>query len=36
MDLGERGWEGLEWMHLAEDREQWWAAVNTIMKFRVP
>jgi hypothetical protein len=27
---------GVEWMHLAEDTDQWWALVNTIMNHRVP
>jgi len=25
MDLRGMGWEGLDWMHLAEDRDQWWS-----------
>jgi len=29
MDLREIGWEGMNWMHLAQDRDQWWAVVNT-------
>jgi hypothetical protein len=29
-------WESVEWMHLAQDRDQLWAVVNTVMKFRVP
>jgi len=36
MDLREIGWECVNWMHLAEDREQWWALVNTVMNFWVP
>jgi hypothetical protein len=35
MDLWEVGWEGLEWMHLAEGKDQWRAVVNTVMNFRV-
>jgi hypothetical protein len=23
MDLREVGWEGVDWMHLAQDRDQW-------------
>jgi hypothetical protein len=26
---------GVEWIHLAEDRDQWWALVNMIMNLRV-
>jgi hypothetical protein len=28
MDLREIGWEGMDWMHLAQDRDQWWVVVN--------
>jgi hypothetical protein len=28
MDLRETGWEGVDWMHLAKDRDQWWPVVN--------
>jgi hypothetical protein len=31
MDLGEIAWEGVEWIHLAQDRDQWQAVVNTVM-----
>jgi hypothetical protein len=36
MDLGEMGREGVDWMHLPQDRDQWWAVVNTVMNLRVP
>jgi hypothetical protein len=36
MDLGEIGWKGVGWIHLAQDREQWQAFLNTVMNFRVP
>jgi len=36
MVLREIGWEGVQWMHLAQDRDQWRAAVNTTMNLRVP
>jgi hypothetical protein len=26
---GKIGCEGVDWMHLAQDRDQWWALVNT-------
>jgi hypothetical protein len=35
MDLTERGWEVVDWMHLAQDRDQWWAVVNTVMNLGV-
>jgi hypothetical protein len=28
MDLREMGWEVVDWMHLAQDRDQWSAVVN--------
>jgi hypothetical protein len=31
MYLREIGWEGVEWMHLARNRDQWRALVNTVM-----
>jgi hypothetical protein len=36
MDLRETGWEVVEWMHLDQDREKWWAVVNTVMNLWVP
>jgi len=35
MDLWEIGWEGVDWIHLAQDRDQRWALVNTVMNIRV-
>jgi hypothetical protein len=32
----ETGWEHVGWMHLAQDRDQWWDHAVTIMKLRVP
>jgi len=34
--LTEIGWEGVNWIHLAQGRDQWLAVVNTVMNFRVP
>jgi hypothetical protein len=36
MDLWEIAWKGGEWMHLAQDRGQWGALMNTIMNVCVP
>jgi hypothetical protein len=36
MDLREIGCEGVDWMHLAQDRDQCRRLVNTVMKLRVP
>jgi hypothetical protein len=29
-------WSGMEWIDLAQDRDQWRALVNTAMSLRVP
>jgi hypothetical protein len=31
IDLGEIGWDGRDWIELAQDRDQWRAIVNTVM-----
>jgi hypothetical protein len=36
IDLREIGWNGMDWIDLAEDRDQWRALVNTVMNLRVP
>jgi hypothetical protein len=36
MDLREIGWDGVDWIDLAQDRDQWRALVNTVMNLRVP
>jgi hypothetical protein len=32
----EIGLESVEWIHVAQDRDRWWALVNTVMNPRVP
>jgi len=32
----ELGWKVFDWMHLAQDMDQWRAVVNTVMNVWVP
>jgi hypothetical protein len=34
--LREIGWDGMDWIDLAQDRDQWRALVNTAMNLLVP
>jgi hypothetical protein len=36
MDLREIGWDGVDWIDMARDRDQWRALVNTVLNLRVP
>jgi hypothetical protein len=36
MDFREIGWDGRDWIELAQDRDQWRALENTVMNLRVP
>jgi transposase len=36
MGLGEVGWDGVDWIDLAQDRDRWRAYVNAVMNLRVP
>jgi hypothetical protein len=35
MDLREIEWGGIDWIDLAQDRDELWAFVNTEMKLRL-
>jgi hypothetical protein len=35
-DLREIEWDGMDWIDLAQDRDQWRALVNTVMNILVP
>jgi hypothetical protein len=32
MDLGEVGWDDVDWIGLAQDRNRWRALVNSVLK----
>jgi hypothetical protein len=36
MDLREIGWDGMDWIELVQDRDQWRVLVNTVMNLQVP
>jgi hypothetical protein len=36
MELREIGWDGMVWIDLTQDMDQWRALVNTVMNLRVP
>jgi hypothetical protein len=33
--LGEIVWDGMEWIYLTQDRDQWRTLVNTVLNLRV-
>jgi hypothetical protein len=35
MDLKEIAWESVDWIHLTQDMDQWWALMNTVANLRV-
>jgi hypothetical protein len=36
MDIKENKWEGMDWIHLAQGKDQWWSLVYVVMNFRFP
>jgi hypothetical protein len=36
VNVREIEWEVVDWIHLAWDRDQWWAVVSMVMNLRVP
>jgi hypothetical protein len=36
MDLREIGWSGMDWIDLAQNRDQWRVLVNMVMNLQVP
>jgi hypothetical protein len=36
MNVKKVGSESVDWIHLAQDRDQWRAYMNTVMKLQVP
>jgi hypothetical protein len=35
MEHREIGWGGMDWFSLTQDKEKWWAFVNTVMNLSV-
>jgi hypothetical protein len=36
ISLCEIRWKGVNWIHPAQDRDQWWGLVNKVMNFWFP
>jgi hypothetical protein len=36
MDLRQTGWDSVDWIDMAQDRDKWRALVNTVLNLRVP
>jgi hypothetical protein len=36
MELREIEWKGVDWIHLAQGKDQWWAVVIVVMNVQVP
>jgi hypothetical protein len=36
MDVGEVGWDDVDWIGLAQDKNRWRALVNSVLNLRVP
>jgi hypothetical protein len=36
MGINEKEWEGVNWIHLAQDKDQWHALFNKVTTLRAP
>jgi hypothetical protein len=36
MDLREIGWDGVDWIDMAQDRDKWRVLVDTVLNLRDP
>jgi hypothetical protein len=36
MDLKAIGWQGIDWIHPAQDRDKWKVLVKSVINFQVP
>jgi hypothetical protein len=36
IDLRETGWDGMDWIDMAQDMDQWRALVNVVLNLQVP
>jgi len=36
LDLNQKGWEGVKWIHVAQVRDQWQGSESTVKNLQVP
>jgi hypothetical protein len=36
MDLRDIGWDGMDWVDMAQVRDQWKALIRVVMNLRIP
>jgi hypothetical protein len=36
IDLRDIGWDGVDWIDMAQNRDEWMTLVNTVLNLRVP
>jgi hypothetical protein len=36
MDIGETKWSGMDWIHVAQNRDRWRTLVNAVMNLDLP
>jgi hypothetical protein len=34
--IKEKGWDGVGWIHMAHDRDKWWAVVSKVINLCFP
>jgi len=36
MGVRQTDWKGIDWIHLPQERDGWWALVNMVMNIQLP